>query len=118
MNTGRRGLLAAMALINIGAAPAGFRPRWPVWDCFGHLDHLAALGRACLAEHPWLARDAAPALMARLGAPLDGPGPATAARLARQIADDHAAGDTLRVDGWMLARSEVLLAALAAQVRQ
>ena len=114
MTPGRRTLLAIAAAACMGAAPAS-RHRWPVWDCFGHLDDLAALGRACRAEHPGLPRGAAPALMARLGAPLDGPGPATATLLARRIAADHAAGDTLRVDGWVLARSEVLLAALASQ---
>ena len=70
----------------------------------------------------WLRRNAADpvalaeALRARLSAP-----PGTGAddlrrRLASCVAADFAGGDVVEVEGWVLARTEVRLAALAALV--
>jgi hypothetical protein len=71
----------------------------------------AALGRAYLRRHPEEASAAGLALALERRLP-GGMPPERALR--RACAEDFAAGDTLRLDGWVLARSECRLCALLA----
>lgn len=105
---GRRPFLMALAASLFLPAAAGIRRPdlarllgWPA-------DSARAVGRAYLATAPAEAALAAEAL-----------GPLLAARplwpvLRRRIGEDFTSGDTVMVDGWVLARTEARLCALCA----
>ena len=71
---------------------------------FKHKDSAIAIGRRYLSRYP---DDARPAVLAQ-GLRPAGAGDAVAARLAlrARVRDDFERGDTVRLDGWVLARSE------------
>jgi hypothetical protein len=117
----RRTVLSALALAAVAAAmPRGGLRSAPISDSSSPLGlwrnraAARAIGRRYLADHP----DEADA--GRLAHQLfgkDGAAPVTAADLRRAVdaarSRDFARSDTVVIDGWLLARSEARLCALA-----
>lgn len=126
----RRDLLAALGLAGLAASlgpvsawaglfpgPAALTPR-DFLATLGQRASAVRIGHACLAEHgrEGSARELARLLERSLGGPsgaLRTPG-ALREALSQRMRDDFAAGSTVRVQGWVLSRTETRLFTLAA----
>jgi len=109
---GRRAFLAhaavAVAAVCGGWVPAALRPLPEAGAglalAFKHRQSAIAIGRRYLSRYP---DDALPGLLARGLQPADRGDPAAArAALRARVREDFERGDTVLLDGWVLARSE------------
>lgn len=111
MRLSRRALAAAAGLLL--PLPAAAAPAGPLVALLAPLRRhaaTAALGDAWLRRHPGEASPAAleALILGALGTAHPPPG-----AFAAQVCREHGTGDHVRLDGWLLARSEARLLALA-----
>ncbi len=110
---GRRTLLAHAAAVTAACVLSAPRALWPIAEpapgaglalAFKHRQSAIAIGRRYLSRFP---DDAMPGVLARgLGPAGTGDPAAARAALRARVRDDFARGDTVLLDGWVLARSE------------
>lgn len=105
---------ASAALAATSLLPAAGPAVAPLLRLLTDPQGAAAIGRAWLQQVPASVESLVADLAADLGAEPAGD-PGLRERYAQRVAEDFATNRVERVDGWMLSRTEVRLAALAAR---